>query len=437
MKLAESKRWCRWSRCHGCFFILVVTVVVFYYNTNIKETAHDWSPKWWTKYNATKWFIPFNSHNNVFPNVSDPSTPGSTPELTTAAGLTTIENLSTFPQTENITEITSRTVADTNTPHQTENSSPVTQQITQKKNVRPTPIPYVSPGPYVVEYPYDYHFIINESKKCEEQKPFLVLIVPVAPNNKAHRDIIRRTWGNQSEVQGKVVKLFFLLGMHSGDGVEQVQEQVQQESKEHQDLIQSNFVDCYKNLTIKTMMMLEWLDSYCSDASYAMKIDSDTFLNLPLLINMLSNAPKTNYMTGLVAGNAAVLRDPSNYVTELMDLLFNEVVHDPAPFVAELKAVAVPGFLCSQYERPEKADAIDRHVSRFSCPGGVGNTVEQTSAALSLGQLQLVQVPVTTVTVEGFLAIYVDASTANKDPVICHTLPLPEDFQVKHDCGLL
>ncbi|XP_042268639.1 beta-1,3-galactosyltransferase 5-like [Thunnus maccoyii] len=312
MKLAESKRWCRWSRCHGCFFILVLTVVVFYYNTNIKEMAHDWSPKWWMKYNATKWFIPFNSHNNVFPNVSDPSTPGSTPELTTAAGLTTVENLSTFPQTENIAEITSRTVADRNTPHQTENSSPVTQQITQKKNVKPTPIPYVSPGPYVVEYPYDYHFIINESKKCEEQKPFLVLIVPVAPNNKAHRDIIRRTWGSQSEVQGKVVKLFFLLGMHSGDGVEQVQEQVQQESKEHQDLIQSNFVDCYKNLTIKTMMMLEWLDSYCSDASYAMKIDSDTFLNLPLLINMLSNAPKTNYMTGLVAGNAAVLRDPSS-----------------------------------------------------------------------------------------------------------------------------
>lgn len=60
------------------------------------------------------------------------------------------------------------------------------------------------------------------------------------------------------------------------------------------------------------------------------------------------------------------------YVTELMNLLFNEVIHDPAPFVAELKAVAVPRFLCSQYERPEKADAIARHVSRFSWPRGVG-----------------------------------------------------------------
>uniref|UniRef100_A0AAQ6AKP6 Transcriptional repressor CTCF n=1 Tax=Amphiprion ocellaris TaxID=80972 RepID=A0AAQ6AKP6_AMPOC len=62
----------------------------------------------------------------------------------------------------------------------------------------------------------------------------------------------------------------------------------------------------------------------------------------------------------------------------------------------------------------------------------VVNMEEQAGAALGLGQLQLVQVPVTTTTVEGLQATYVEASTANKDaePVICHTLPLPEGFQV-------
>ncbi len=67
-----------------------------------------------------------------------------------------------------------------------------------------------------------------------------------------------------------------------------------------------------------------------------------------------------------------VLSPVSEYVTELTNLLFNEVILDPAPFVAELKKVAVPDFLCSQYERPVKAEAIANHVSRFSCPGGVG-----------------------------------------------------------------
>lgn len=62
---------------------------------------------------------------------------------------------------------------------------------------------------------------------------------------------------------------------------------------------------------------------------------------------------------------------------------------------------------------------------------------EQAGAALGLGQLQLVQVPVTTTTVEGLHATYVDASTGNKDsePVICHTLPLPEGFQVRYNFG--
>lgn len=64
---------------------------------------------------------------------------------------------------------------------------------------------------------------------------------------------------------------------------------------------------------------------------------------------------------------------------------------------------------------------------------------EQAGATLGLGQLQLVQVPITTATVEGLQATYVDASTANKDaePVICHTLPLPEGFQVRNDSGRL
>ncbi|KAM7015881.1 beta-1,3-galactosyltransferase 2-like [Tautogolabrus adspersus] len=179
----------------------------------------------------------------------------------------------------------------------------------ENKSEPQTPPPYKSPGPYLVEYPYEYHFIINEPNKCEQQKPFLVLIVPVAPQNRAHRDIIRSTWGNETLVLDRVVNLFFLLGKQHREGAEQLQEQLLQESKEHGDLIQSDFTDCYKNLTIKTMVMLEWLDSYCSGTSYAMKIDSDMFLNVPKLVSMLSTAPRTNYLTGLVARGGAVLRN--------------------------------------------------------------------------------------------------------------------------------
>ncbi|KAL1007765.1 hypothetical protein UPYG_G00091330, partial [Umbra pygmaea] len=100
---------------------------------------------------------------------------------------------------------------------------------------------------YFVEYPHEYHFILDEPEKCQQQKPFLVLMVPVAPYNREARDAVRSTWGSERRVKGKRVLLFFLLALPSGDGMEQLQEKVLQESKEHQDLLQSDFIDCYNN----------------------------------------------------------------------------------------------------------------------------------------------------------------------------------------------
>ncbi|KAI3377288.1 hypothetical protein L3Q82_008490 [Scortum barcoo] len=288
LKLTDNRRWCSWSR--RLFFLLVLGAVLFFYTTDIKEMAPDWSSKWWLKHKTANWF-PFKS--------------GAEPELADEFAAQT--NGTLIPPTANITstnetDTISQTLQDVKTKEETQEMTPAP----------PPPVPYVSPGPYLVEYPYEYHFVINEPKKCEEEKPFLVLVVPVAPHNRAHRDVIRSTWGGESLVRDKVVKLFFLLGLQTGEGAEQLRDQLLQESKEHGDLIQSDFLDCYKNLTIKTMVMLEWLDAYCSGATYAMKIDSDMFLNVPKLIEMLLTAPRTNYMTGLVARGAPVLRDRSS-----------------------------------------------------------------------------------------------------------------------------
>ncbi|XP_064868529.1 beta-1,3-galactosyltransferase 1-like isoform X2 [Oncorhynchus nerka] len=190
------------------------------------------------------------------------------------------------------------------------------------------PPPYVSRGPYHVQYPHEYIFILDEPEKCQEQNPFLVLMVPVAPYNREAREAVRRTWGSERQVLGREVRLFFLLGLPSGEETEQLQEKVLQESKEHQDLLQSDFIDSYKNLTIKTMMMMEWLSSRCPNASYAMKIDSDMFLNVNTLVNMLLHAPTQNYMTGLVAQWAAVLRD-HNSKWYLPKEVFSEPVYPP------------------------------------------------------------------------------------------------------------
>lgn len=166
---------------------------------------------------------------------------------------------------------------------------------------------------YYVAYPGNYNFILDNAAICESASPFLVLMVPVAPLERAARDAIRETWGRQNLVLGRRVITLFVLGLPS-EGQAGQQEGLVKENQQHHDLIQSDFVDSYHNLTIKTMMMLEWLTANCAEASYVMKIDSDMYLSVQNLVKLLLD-PKTarqDYMTGLVWWHSAVSRNIFN-----------------------------------------------------------------------------------------------------------------------------
>ncbi|XP_043961240.1 beta-1,3-galactosyltransferase 1-like [Gambusia affinis] len=307
---AENRRCFGFSRRHNFLFLVVLGVVLFVYCTNIRDTGPEWNPKEWMKNHSTKLLTVFGKQSNVSKNTGFTGFPdgNSAAELPETTSVATTQEPTTQQQ---------RTV-----------SSRVTKKTPETQTAQRIAAPYVSPGPYLVEYPYEYHFTINEELKCKQENPFVVLIVQVAPRNRAHRDIIRNSWGSEKLVNNQVVALFFLLGMQTGDDAEQVHRQLLQESREHHDLIQGDFVDCYKNLTIKTMVMLEWLNSYCSSAAYAMKIDSDMFLNVPNLVDLLLKAPRTNYMTGLVTQGGRVSRNP-NSKWFLPIEVFSEDVYPP------------------------------------------------------------------------------------------------------------
>lgn len=164
---------------------------------------------------------------------------------------------------------------------------------------------------YHKAYPRNYHFIIDEPDICDQQKPFLVLMVPVAPHQLKARNAIRSTWGNEKVVQGKTISALFMLGLSGEAEMEKHQKQLSLESQQYHDLIQSNFIDTYKNLTTKTMVIMDWLATRCPQASYAMKVDSDMFLNLENLMSLLlaPDTPKENYITGMVMRNQSVIRN--------------------------------------------------------------------------------------------------------------------------------
>ncbi|KAM6939492.1 beta-1,3-galactosyltransferase 5-like [Xenentodon cancila] len=155
---------------------------------------------------------------------------------------------------------------------------------------------------------------MDQTPTCRTTTPFLILMVPIAPSDQATRDIIRQTWGSERMVLDRLVETIFVMGLPEGNDVEKQLEKLKLENDQHHDLIQSNFLDSYRNLTIKTMVMLEWLTQHCTKASFVLKIDSDMLLHVHNLVKLLldPNTAKQNYMTGLVWWHSPVLRNHLN-----------------------------------------------------------------------------------------------------------------------------
>ena len=119
------------------------------------------------------------------------------------------------------------------------------------------------------------------SNACKKEERLRVAaMVFSAPNNFERRRAVRESWG--AGLKGMPgVKLFFLLGVLATAGKgDQTQALLEMEQRQHNDLVQEDFVDSYANLTIKTSFMLKWVTSNeCATAKFLFKVDDDTFVN--------------------------------------------------------------------------------------------------------------------------------------------------------------
>ncbi|XP_063283439.1 beta-1,3-galactosyltransferase 2 [Pelobates fuscus] len=147
---------------------------------------------------------------------------------------------------------------------------------------------------------YHYKYVINEPEKCQYKSPFLILLIAAEPRQIEARQAIRQTWGNESLVPGIQIVRLFLLGLNVKlNGL--IEQAIMDESQQYHDIIQQEYLDTYYNLTIKTLMGMNWVATYCSHVRYVMKTDSDMFVNTEYLINKLLKPdlpPRTNYFTG-------------------------------------------------------------------------------------------------------------------------------------------
>ena len=161
---------------------------------------------------------------------------------------------------------------------------------------------------------HDYDLLINEPHRCVNsdrsiRAVFLLVLIATAPSNFNLRKAVRETWASRTEVDGERIVTMFLLGKTNL----QHQRLVDKESKTFHDVLQENFVDSYRNLTLKTIMAMKWAGEFCSHAKYVMKTDDDMFVGYENLVGYLKSprTPSTRFATGRTIHESPI-RDPKN-----------------------------------------------------------------------------------------------------------------------------
>lgn len=137
---------------------------------------------------------------------------------------------------------------------------------------------------------HNFDYIINEPSICKENETIkVVVVVCTGISNFDERQAIRDTWANYLSEPSVNGKLVFLVGV--GDN-KHIQNKLRRESTIYNDIVQENFVDSYRNLSLKSVAVLKWVKDYCRNADFVFKVDDDIFVNIPNLVKYLDKYKK-------------------------------------------------------------------------------------------------------------------------------------------------
>ena len=145
--------------------------------------------------------------------------------------------------------------------------------------------------------PYLHHIVLKPLRLCRRSAKDLFLLIAVLthPDDVVGRSAIRRTWGSSAysngtwlgQVNVRTVEVVFVLGLRSNVFNSTADEALQNEIRYFDDIVQGDFVDSYKSLTLKSLLILQMASALCRRARYLLKCDVDMFVNVPKLVRLL------------------------------------------------------------------------------------------------------------------------------------------------------
>lgn len=174
-----------------------------------------------------------------------------------------------------------------------------------------------------------FPMILNHPGKCAGDIYLLMVIKSVATQHD-RREVIRKTWGKEQVVDGKRVKLLFLLAKPPSEE-ERVNHQklVEYEDQIYGDILQWDFLDSFFNLTLKETHFLKWFHTYCPNVQYIFKGDDDVFVSVENIFEYLESTKHVeNLFVGDVIFKARPIRKKENkyYIPQA---LYNKTLYPP------------------------------------------------------------------------------------------------------------
>jgi hypothetical protein len=152
---------------------------------------------------------------------------------------------------------------------------------------------------------YKYQVILGPSRQsiCLNNT-FMIVLVLSHPSYTDRRQAIRRTWGRSIQTSSPTtwphiptccprIRLFFLLGLD-----QQRNRDVRTEQSQYDDILQGDFVDSYRNVTLKSLLALKIVLELCPNVGYLLKCDDDMFVNVPFMLDMIHKVPQKHGIMG-------------------------------------------------------------------------------------------------------------------------------------------
>ena len=132
---------------------------------------------------------------------------------------------------------------------------------------------------------HDYEYLINNEHVCNDKDVTLLMLVISAPGNFKMRQVARNTWMTVKSYKNMIITHMFLVGYQSNAD----SATLKKESLIYGDIVQEDFVDSYRNLTLKSIMGLKWASTFCQNAELVFKVDDDIIVNIySLIVNLIS-----------------------------------------------------------------------------------------------------------------------------------------------------